>query len=75
LQSSDWAFILTTGTTVPYATRRFREHLDHFRKLADHIEGNRIDVNYLSWLESNDCIFPSIEYSDCASFKTPARIY
>lgn len=64
LQSSDWAFILTTGTTVPYATRRFREHLDRFRELADQIEWNRINPQHLSWLESQDCIFSEIDYRD-----------
>src|SRR4029078_6266062 len=26
MQSSDWAFIVTTGTTAPYAVRRFKRH-------------------------------------------------
>lgn len=63
LQSSDWAFILTTGTTVSYATKRFREHLDRFRKLADQIEGNRIDMGFVSHLESIDCIFPHADFT------------
>ena len=32
-QSSDWPFIMTTGSTVPYATRRFNEHTIRFTRL------------------------------------------
>jgi len=32
-QSSDWAFIMRTGTMVPYAVRRTRSHLMRFNKL------------------------------------------
>jgi 1,4-alpha-glucan branching enzyme len=64
LQASDWAFILTTGTTVPYATRRFREHVAHFRTLADQIEGNRIDTSFLGELESRDGLFPTANIGD-----------
>jgi 1,4-alpha-glucan branching enzyme len=57
MQSSDWAFIMTTGTTVSYATKRFRDHLDRFFQLADQIEGNKISTSYLADLESRDYIF------------------
>lgn len=64
MQSSDWAFIMTTGTTVPYATKRFREHLGNFRKLSEEVEGNRLDVEYLGHLESRSPIFPTIDFRD-----------
>ncbi len=64
LQSSDWAFIMTTGTTVPYATKRFRLHLDNFRKLAEQIEGNKIDMEYVAHLEGRAPIFPTIDFTD-----------
>jgi glycosyltransferase involved in cell wall biosynthesis len=60
LQSSDWAFIMTTGTTVSYATKRFREHLDRFAVLADQVENNRIDLKYLSEIEGKDYIFEAV---------------
>jgi 1,4-alpha-glucan branching enzyme len=60
MQSSDWAFIMTTGTTVSYATKRFRDHLDRFARLADQIEGNKIDASYLSELEGKDYIFQAV---------------
>jgi 1,4-alpha-glucan branching enzyme len=62
MQSSDWAFIMTTGTTVPYATKRFREHLDRFRRLADQIENNRIDMGFVAFCEERDCIFPNADF-------------
>jgi 1,4-alpha-glucan branching enzyme len=62
LQSSDWAFIMTTGTTVQYATKRFREHLDRFRKLADQITSNQIDPGFLTFCEERDCIFPAADF-------------
>jgi len=67
LQSSDWAFIMTTGTTVPYATKRFRLHLDNFRLLAEQIEGNRLDMEYVAHLEGRAPIFPTIDFTDAIS--------
>jgi len=53
---------MTTGTTVQYATKRFREHLDRFRKLADQITSNQIDINFLTFCEERDCIFPAADF-------------
>ncbi len=61
-QSSDWAFIMTTGTAVPYATRRTREHVHRFQLLCDQIKNNCIDENYLKELEWKDSIFQEIDY-------------
>ena len=36
-QSSDWTFIMRTGTTVPYATRRINEHILQFTRLYDEL--------------------------------------
>ncbi len=40
-QSCDWTFIMTTGTTVPYATRRFNEHTVRFSRLYDELQRRR----------------------------------
>jgi len=61
-QSSDWAFIMTTGTVVSYAEKRTREHIFNFLRLVDEIEGNRIDRPWLEWLESKNNIFSEIDY-------------
>jgi len=51
-QSSDWAFIIKTGTMVDYAVRRTREHLLRFTKIYDQVKGNGIDEQWLSSVES-----------------------
>lgn len=66
-QSSDWAFIMKTGTMVDYAVRRTRNHVGRFAELFDQITQNRIDPDYLSHLEWKDSIFPEIDYSVYAS--------
>jgi 1,4-alpha-glucan branching enzyme len=61
-QSSDWAFIMKTGTMVQYAVRRSKEHIANFNRLHDELRGNHIDGNFLSLLESHNNIFPNINY-------------
>ena len=61
-QSSDWAFIMTTGTMVEYAEKRTRDHLVNFMNLHGQITGNSINEGYLSDLESKNNIFPGINY-------------
>jgi 1,4-alpha-glucan branching enzyme len=61
-QSSDWAFIMRTGTMVPYAVRRTRSHLMRFNKLREDIFSGKIDSGWLEKVEVIDNIFPSINY-------------
>ncbi|MEM1239954.1 MAG: glycoside hydrolase family 57 protein [Cyanobacteria bacterium P01_H01_bin.26] len=61
-QSSDWAFIMRTGTMVPYAVRRTRSHLLRFDKLREDILADKIDAGWLEKVEEIDNIFPSINY-------------
>lgn len=61
-QSSDWAFIMTTGTMVPYAEKRTREHLQNFLGLYEQIKRNGIDEGWLGDLEYRNNIFPGIDY-------------
>jgi 1,4-alpha-glucan branching enzyme len=61
-QSSDWAFIMKTGTMVQYAVRRSKEHIANFNRLYGDIQKERIDENFLSLLESHNNIFPHINY-------------
>lgn len=62
LQSSDWAFIMKTGTMVDYAVRRTNVHINRFNKLYDQIKYNRIDPMYLYELEQKDNLFPNLNY-------------
>jgi 1,4-alpha-glucan branching enzyme len=61
-QSSDWAFIMKTGTMVDYAVRRTREHLLRFTKLYEQLKGNQLDERWLGQVESRDNLFPEIDY-------------
>lgn len=61
-QSSDWAFILKTGTFTAYAVRRLRDHIARFTYLYEQVKNNRIDENYLRSVEEKDNIFPNIDY-------------
>jgi 1,4-alpha-glucan branching enzyme len=62
-QSSDWAFIMKTGSHVPYAVERFREHSEHFNELYDDVKNNSLDEGYVKKLEDKYNIFPDIDYS------------
>ena len=61
-QSSDWAFIMRTGTMVPYAVRRTRSHLQRFNKLWEDLQQGKIDSGWLEKVEAIDNIFPNINY-------------
>lgn len=61
-QSSDWAFIMRTGTMVPYAVRRTRSHLLRFHKLYDDIKAAKIDAGWVEKVAAIDNIFPQINY-------------
>lgn len=61
-QSSDWAFIFKTGTCVPYAYKRTKDHIERFTKLYDSIKSNTIDSPWLADIEYKDNIFPDLDY-------------
>jgi 1,4-alpha-glucan branching enzyme len=61
-QSSDWAFIMKTGTMVEYAIRRTKEHLLRFTRLHDQIRGGVVDEGWLRHVEEKDNIFPEIDW-------------
>ncbi len=61
-QSSDWAFIMGTGTHVPYAVDRTKDHLLRFNEIYESIKRNHVDEQRLSAMEARDNIFPHIDY-------------
>jgi 1,4-alpha-glucan branching enzyme len=61
-QSSDWAFIIKTGTMVDYAVRRTRERLLRFTRIYEQVKGAGIDEQWLSSIEGRDNLFPEIDY-------------
>ncbi|OPY57312.1 MAG: 1,4-alpha-glucan branching enzyme [Pelotomaculum sp. PtaU1.Bin035] len=62
-QSSDWAFIMSTGTMVEYAIKRSKNHLLNFLRLYKEIQGGHIDEGHLIHLENSNNIFPDIDYN------------
>lgn len=61
-QSSDWAFIMKTGTMVEYAVRRTKEHLHNFGELYNRIQTGTLEDGWLRNLEDNNNIFPELDY-------------
>jgi 1,4-alpha-glucan branching enzyme len=61
-QSSDWAFIMGTGTHISYAVKRTKEHLLRFTRLYEDIKSGFIEEDWLSDVEHKDNIFPDIDY-------------
>jgi 1,4-alpha-glucan branching enzyme len=61
-QSSDWAFIMKTGTMVDYARERTRLHVLNFNHLYELLKGNCLDEGWLGELERRHNLFPDIDY-------------
>lgn len=61
-QSSDWAFLMKTGTAKEYASRRVEDHLSRFESLSAQLEVGKIDDAFLSECESRDNLFPHVEW-------------
>ncbi len=61
-QSSDWAFIMRTGTTVEYAVKRTKDHINRVFKIYDMVQSGHIDVEWLKYIEYLDNIFPEIGF-------------
>jgi 1,4-alpha-glucan branching enzyme len=62
LQSSDWPFIMKTGTMVPYAVKRVCDHTNQFTALYEGLKKGELSEEWLASLEEKDNIFPTIDY-------------
>lgn len=62
-QSSDWAFIISSGTTVEYAVNRIKTHVKRFFELNAMLESGKIEKNKLKYYMWVDKIFENIDYS------------
>ena len=60
-QSSDWPFILRTGTSPEYAKRRVKDHLLRFIALHEQLTQTRIDEAWLGQIEARDNLFPNVQ--------------
>jgi len=61
-QSSDWAFLVTTGTAIDYAMQRTKEHIHNFLRLRDMVESVNEDYGMLEKLEYKNSIFPDMDF-------------
>ena len=65
-QSSDWAFLMKTGTATDYATRRTKDHILRFQRLHEMLEKGVKDQGFLVACEDRDNIFPDINWKHYA---------
>ena len=63
-QSSDWTFLMSTGTAAGYARRRFIEHVQRFNRLDAMLEDGTIDEEFVALCERRDGLFPALELED-----------
>ena len=61
-QSSDWAFIMKSGTFSEYAEKRVTDHIGRFLMLHDQLRGDNIDIEILSESETRHNVFENIDY-------------
>jgi 1,4-alpha-glucan branching enzyme len=63
-QSSDWAFIMKTGTTVPYAKKRTVDHVTRFTRIYESLvkSPTTLDEEWLAEVERRDNLFPDVDY-------------
>jgi 1,4-alpha-glucan branching enzyme len=61
-QSSDWAFLIKTGTAREYATKRTIDHLSRFNRLHDQLVTNNVDEEFLRECELRDNLFPNVNW-------------
>ena len=61
-QSSDWPFILRSGTSPAYARRRVKDHLLRFIALHEQLTATQVDEPWLAGVEAVDNLFPELDY-------------
>ncbi len=66
-ESSDWAFIMKTGTMVEYAKKRTHDHIERFTRLYWDIKNDSIDEGWLSHIEGLDNLFSNVDFRAYAS--------
>lgn len=61
-QSSDWAFLMSTGHFAEYARKRTRDHLVAFNLLYDEFREGKVDTEVLRNLEERSPLFRNLDY-------------
>jgi 1,4-alpha-glucan branching enzyme len=68
-EASDWAFIMKTGTTVPYAVQRTREHIHNFTRIYESLMTGSLQQEWFLGLEHRNNLFRKIDYRCCLAPK------
>ncbi len=61
-QSSDWAFLIKTGTAREYATKRTIDHLARFNRLHDQFVNGDVAEEFLGDCEWRDNLFANVNW-------------
>jgi 1,4-alpha-glucan branching enzyme len=61
-QSSDWAFLMRTGTAREYASKRTLDQLGRFNQLHDQFVADAVDEKFLADCEWRDNLFPKVNW-------------
>ena len=61
-QSSDWAFLMKTGTARQFATKETKDHILRFTRLYDQLKGGVVDEAFLKNCEWRDSLFPDLNW-------------
>ncbi|MDD5069634.1 MAG: DUF1957 domain-containing protein [Candidatus Omnitrophica bacterium] len=62
-QSSDWPFIMKTGTFVEYASKRVVTHLERFYLLESYLDKDFVNIEVVEDIEMKDNCFPEVTCS------------
>jgi len=61
-QISDWAFLMATGGSAPYAEKRTRNHLHSFTRLYEMVRSGNVDRKYVESLRAMNPVFPDLDW-------------
>jgi len=61
-QSSDWPFLMKTGTAKHYAEKRLIDHISRFNRLHDEWMAKTVDEDFLANCEWRDNLLPDINW-------------
>lgn len=61
-QSSDWAFLIKTGSAKEYATKRTQDHLLRFNRLHRDLIANAVNESFLCDCERRENLFPNVNW-------------
>lgn len=60
-QSSDWPFIMKTGTMVSYAVRRTKSHIDNFLRCERMLRSGLLEMDWVAEREGQITLFPWLD--------------